>query len=67
MRSKICILARYFCDFLQLEKVTHFALPKFSSGSSQTLFLNCLHKVAKKGSMRYVCITVTSLWPKARW
>ena len=32
MRSRICILARYFPSILQLEKLTHFAPPKFSSG-----------------------------------
>ena len=32
MRSRICILARYFPGILQLEKLTHFAPPKFSSG-----------------------------------
>ena len=34
MRSRICILARYFPSILQLEKLTHFAPPKFSSGFS---------------------------------
>ena len=34
LRSRICILTRYFCVLLQLEKLTHFAPPqkKFSSG-----------------------------------
>ena len=39
MRSRICILARYFPGILQLEKLTHFAPPKFSSGIANEIKL----------------------------